>query len=63
MILDKCSYISAIEEILNGKSKSSKLDIPASKEIKRKKYLRTQAIKKQENYWQTLRTKVKPSRF
>ena len=63
MILDKCSYISTIEEILNDKSKSSKLDIPASKEIKRKKYLRTQAIKKQENYWQTLLTKVKPSRF
>ena len=34
MILDKCSYISAIEEILNDKSKFSKLDIPAGKEIK-----------------------------
>ena len=32
MILDKCSYISAIEEILNDKSKFSKLDIPAGKE-------------------------------
>ena len=32
MILDKCSYISAIEEILNYKSKFSKLDIPAGKE-------------------------------
>ena len=33
MILDECSYISAIEEILNGKSKFFKLDIPAGKEI------------------------------
>ena len=33
VILDKCSYISAIEEILNGNSKFSKLDIPAGKEI------------------------------
>ena len=33
MILDKCSYISAIEEILNDNSKFSKLDIPAGKEI------------------------------
>ena len=33
MILDKCSYISSIEEILNDNSKFSKLDIPASKEI------------------------------
>ena len=33
VILDKCSYISAIEEILNDNSKFSKLDIPASKEI------------------------------
>ena len=33
MILDKCSYISAIEEILNGNSKFSKLDIPAGKDI------------------------------
>ena len=33
MMLDKCSYISAIEEILDDKSKFSKLDIPASKEI------------------------------
>ena len=32
VILDKCSYISAIEEILNGNSKFSKLDIPAYKE-------------------------------
>ena len=34
VILDKCSYICAIEEILNDISKFSKLDIPASKEIK-----------------------------
>ena len=33
MILDKCSHISGIEEILNDNSKISKLDIPASKEI------------------------------
>ena len=33
VILDKCSYISAIEEILNDSSKFSKLDIPAGKEI------------------------------
>ena len=33
MILDKCSYISATEEILNDNSKFSKLDIPAGKEI------------------------------
>ena len=33
MILDKCSYISAIEGILNDYSKFSKLDIPAGKEI------------------------------
>ena len=32
-ILDKCSYISAIEEIINDNSKFSKLDIPAGKEI------------------------------
>ena len=32
-ILDKCFYISAIEEILNDNSKSSKLDIPAVREI------------------------------
>ena len=32
VILDKCSYISAIEEILNDNSKFSKLDIPAGKE-------------------------------
>ena len=31
--LDKCSYISAIEEILNDNSKFFKLDIPAGKEI------------------------------
>ena len=34
LILDKCSYISAIEEILNDRSKFSKLDIPAGNEIK-----------------------------
>ena len=33
MILDKCSYINAIEEILNDNSKFSKLNIPAGKEI------------------------------
>ena len=33
MILDKCCYISAIEEIVNDNSKFSKLDIPAGKEI------------------------------
>ena len=33
MILDKCSYISAIEEILNSKSKLSKLYILAGEEI------------------------------
>ena len=33
VILDKCSYISAIEETLNDNSKFSKLDIPAGKEI------------------------------
>ena len=33
MIIDKCSYISSIEEILNDNSKFSKLDIPGSKEI------------------------------
>ena len=33
MILDKCSYISAIEELLNDNSKFSKLDIPTGKEI------------------------------
>ena len=33
MILDKCSYISVIEEILNDNSKFSKLDIPDGKEI------------------------------
>ena len=33
MTLEKCSYISAIEEIFNVNSKFSKLDIPAVKEI------------------------------
>ena len=33
MILDKCSYISTIEEILNDNSTFSKLDIPAGKGI------------------------------
>ena len=33
VVLDKCSYISAIEEILNDNSKFSKLNILASKEI------------------------------
>ena len=36
MILDKCSYISAIEEILYDNSKFSKLGIPAGKEINHK---------------------------
>ena len=31
--LGKCSYISAIEEILNDNSKFSKLDIPVGKEV------------------------------
>ena len=35
VILDKCSYISGIEEILNDNSKFSKVDIPAGKEINR----------------------------
>ena len=34
LILDKCSYISAIEEILNDSSKFSKPDIHAGNEIK-----------------------------
>ena len=33
MILDKRSYISVAEEILNDNSKFSKFDIPAGKEI------------------------------
>ena len=33
MILDKISYISTTEEILNGHTKFSNLDIPAGKEI------------------------------
>ena len=33
MTLDKCSWISAIEEILHDNSQFSKLDIPAGKEI------------------------------
>ena len=33
VISDKCSYISAIEEILNDSYKFSKLDIPAGEEI------------------------------
>ena len=33
VILDKISYITAIEEILNDHTKFSKLDIPAGKEI------------------------------
>ena len=33
VIINKCSYVSAIEEILNDNSKFSKLDIPAGKEI------------------------------
>ena len=33
VILGKCSYITAIEEILNDNSKFSKVDIPAGKEI------------------------------
>ena len=33
MIVNKCSYVSAIEEILNDISKFSKLDITAGKEI------------------------------
>ena len=33
VILDKISYISAIEEILNDHTKFCRLDIPAGKEI------------------------------
>ena len=33
VILDKCSYVSANEEILNENAKFSRLDIPAGKEI------------------------------
>ena len=33
VILDKCSYISTIEEILNGNSKFSRIKIPAGNEI------------------------------
>ena len=33
MILDNCSYISAIEESVNDNTKFSKLDIPTGKEI------------------------------
>ena len=33
VILDKCSYISMIEEILNENSKFTKLDTPAGKEM------------------------------
>ena len=33
MILEKSSYTSAVEEILNYNSKFSKLDIPAGKQI------------------------------
>ena len=33
VMLGKCSYISAIEEVLDDNSKFSKLDIPAGKEI------------------------------
>ena len=36
MILDKCSYVSTIEEILNDNSIFSKLDTPAGKEINHK---------------------------
>ena len=36
VILDKCSYISAIEEILNDNSKFSRLDILAGQEINHK---------------------------
>ena len=32
-ILDKISYISVIEEVLNDHTKSSNLDLPAGKEI------------------------------
>ena len=33
VILEKCSYISEIEDILNDNSKFSKLDTPAGKEF------------------------------
>ena len=38
VILDKISYITAIEEILNDHTKFSNLDIPAGKEIKYQVY-------------------------
>ena len=56
VFLEKCSYISAIEEILNDNFKFSKLDIPAGKEInhivnlEKKNYLRTQSIQGQGDY-------------
>ena len=33
MILDKCSFVTMIEEILNDNSKFTKLDTPAGKEM------------------------------
>ena len=33
VILDKCSYVSTLEEFLNDNSKFSKLDIPGGKEV------------------------------
>ena len=56
VILGKCSYISAIEEILNDNSKFSKLDIPVGKEInhivnlEKRNYLSAEAIKRQGDY-------------
>ena len=51
VILDKCSYISAIEKILNDNSKFSKLDIPAGKEINHiVKFLKDKEINDRSTY-------------
>ena len=59
VILDKISYISAIEEILNDHIKFSNLDIPAGKEINYKTILEKRITSdpkllkdKKRNYWQ-----------
>ena len=55
VILDKWSYIRAIEDILNDNSKFSKLNIPAGKEINhiinlKKRITQNSAIKRQGDY-------------
>ena len=35
MVLEKCFYISTIEEVLNDNSNFSKLDIPAGQKVNR----------------------------